>query len=211
MSAPVLGVDPGHSGAAVLLVGSRVAAALAWRRLERKSGDVYATTSLDGDEQAEPSIHGVALRILSELAGARVATRAERIAYDLSAPWYHLVVEGLFAWKSQLHGIVELAQDTGEVMGPLRSAAISVERPQAVTWRAAVLPRGWGKTSEEAERAALTVCRTLHPSLGVFLEATPDEKGRLVPTWPHVCEATCMARWGLAQQRLARAGGGGGR
>jgi hypothetical protein len=206
MTLSVLGVDPGHEGGAVLLVGSRVAAALAWRRLSRKSGDVYATTSLDGDEQTEPSLHGVSMRILSELAGARVAARAERHAFDLSAPWYHLVVEGLFARPGlALHGVTSLAEATGEVTGPLRSAAISVERPKASEWRAAVLPKRWGTKSEDAERAAMVLCRALHPSLGDFLVGEPGPGGRPSPCWPHVVEAACIARWGQAQQQVSTA------
>lgn len=194
MIAPVLGIDPGHDGGAVLLGEGRVAlAVLAWRRLHRKSGDVYATMNLDGDEQAEPSLHGVAQRISAELAGARVSFRDERYAYDLSAPWYHLAVEGLFARPGlALHGICSLAEATGEVTGPLRQAAISEVRPKASEWRSAVLARGWGRTSEEAERAALRLCQARLPTLGLFLSSRLKD-GLVQPLWPHVCEAAAIA------------------
>lgn len=209
MTAPVIGIDPGyHDGAAVALDGrGRLLAALSWHRLERAGGAVYRTTRLGGDEEEDDSLYEVGHRFRGEIIAVlgKRPDIAPALAYDLSAPWYRLVVEGLFAWAKQLNGLVELAEATGEVMGPLRNGAIGeVPRPKAATWRASVLPKRWGRSSEEAERAALLVCRTLYPSLGAFLNATPDGDGRLVPTWPHVCEAACIARWGWAQGRLER-------
>lgn len=209
VTAPVLGVDPGyHDGAAVALDGSgRLLTALSWHRLERKGGAVYRTTLLGESEEEDGSLYEVGHRFRGELVASLAArpSLASAHAYDLSAPWYRLVVEGLFAWAKQLNGLVELAEAAGEVTGPLRSGAVGeVLRPKAKTWRASVLPKRWGTSSADAERAALVVCRTLHPTLGAFLDAAPDAEGRLVPTWPHVVEAACIARWGWAQGRLER-------
>lgn len=202
----MLGVDGGHDGAAVLLASGSISvlAALSWQRLARKSGDVYLCTSLSGDEQTEPSIHGVAQRILCELAGVRRRPGPPcGGGLDLSAPWYRLAVEGLFVWPGRTGGIIELAEAVGELIGPLRYGALTVSRAAPSEWRSAVLPKRWGRSSVEAERAALIVCRALQPELGAFLDATPDAEGRLVPTWPHVVEAACIARWGLATARTA--------
>ena len=182
---PVLGIDPGHEGAAVLLAPN-VCFVAWWRRLERKACDVYLVTG--STELA--SLHQV---------GDWLLLQCDELGIDM----YQLVFEGLFAWRAQINGLIGLAEGAGELLGPLRDRAIRVERPRAVTWRSEVLPRGWGKTSEEAERAALAVCCATMPGLGPYLQATRDDEGRLVPTWPHVLEAACMARWGLAQQRLA--------
>lgn len=191
MTAYVLGVDPGHgAGAAVLLApdGRSVEGVWAWAYLDRKV-PVYDVRE-HRPEMAAPTRYEAAS--LHRLASAAIAPVARDVPH-------HLVVEGLFVWEGHDCGFDTLAEATGEIMGPLRDDALSLERPLARSWRPVVLPRGWGRTSAEAERAAHTVCRAtmagLEPWLGV------DDDGQ--PLWPHVCEAALMARWGWVQARGA--------
>lgn len=200
---PVLGVDPGHDGAAVLLSGTaaRHLASISWKRLERKGGDVYRVTFDDGGEDQEVErLHHVGLAML-ERCGQHTAI--------VGAGGYQLVVEGLFAKPGvALHGICSLAEATGEIMGVLAQLSApgrEIWRPKASTWRSEVLPKGWGRTSEEAERAALTATNgLLLPSM--WRETKTNSQRLPVPVWPHVLEAACLARWGWNQQVLAEMG-----
>lgn len=200
MSVPVLGIDPGHDGGAVLLAsdGRTIHTAWGWRRLT----DRYSVTELSApgvpvEHYYSPSLHALSSRIAAAVASRQV-------------PWV-LAIEGLFIWPGRvIDGIVELIEATGELKGPLADCASRVERPQASTWRAAVLPRGWGRASAESERAALSVCRSTMRELAEFSMSEQDAERREVPLWPHVVEAACIARWGwveargIAQQSMVR-------
>lgn len=199
---PVLGVDPGHDGAAVLLSGTaaRHLASLSWKRLERKGGDVYRITYDDGEEQEVERLHHVGLAMVE---------RAGQFTAVVGSGGWQLVVEGLFARPGvALHGICSLAEAAGEIMGVLAQLSPQgreIWRPKASTWRSEVLPKGWGRTSEEAERAALTATNgLLLPSL--WREFRTNARRLPVPVWPHVLEAACVARWGWNQQVLADVG-----
>lgn len=192
-AAYTLGIDPGQTGAAVLLDpgGRRAVAVWSWTHRPRKGGDRFEV------HQQLPEPFG--LRQLELLSLFEVSYGLIRAALQpLGAPDlpYHLVCEGLFVWPGHDCGFDTLAEATGEVLGPLRDAALSLDRPLARRWRSVVLPRGWGRTSEEAERAALTVCRGAIGGLEGWLETEQDGDGRVRPRWPHVVEAGCLARFG---------------
>ena len=198
----VLGIDPGHDGGAVLLAsdGCRSLAAWSWQRRKRKSGDVYLLTPTSGREWEVGSLHYLASHISGacstaiDYEAARVSDREE--IYDLA-------VEGLFVWPGRTGGIIELAEAVGEIIGPLRPRALSLSRCAPSEWRSAILPRGWGRSSDEAERAARQVAASTVRGLGPFVEYEIDGDGREVPIWPHVCEAVCIARWGWVTARGA--------
>lgn len=199
---PVLGVDPGHDGAAVLLSGTaaRHLASISWKRLERKGPDVYRITYDDGEEQEVDRLHHVGLAMLE---------RAGQLTAVVGSGGWQLVVEGLFARPGvALHGVCSLAEAAGEIMGVLAQLSPQgreIWRPKASTWRSEVLLKGWGKTSEEAELAALTATNgLLLPSL--WREIKFNARRLPQPVWPHVLEAACIARWGWNQQVLAELG-----
>ena len=187
----ILAIDPGADGGAVLLAADGRTAIDAWAWDRRVTGGIHTWRLWrpEGPPLQISSIHEIALQLA-------------RAAEGIGTPW-QLCVEGLFAWSEQLNGIIELAEATGELLGPLAARASVVHRPRAVTWRAAVLPKGWGRTSEEAEHAARIVARSTVRGLGRFVEYEFDADGREVPLWPHVCEAACMARFGWVAARAA--------
>jgi len=201
---PVLGVDPGHDGAAVLLAadGRRSLAAWSWQRRKRKSGEVYLLTSTGGGELEIGSLHSISEHISS---ACSTAIDLEAARDSDQEEIYDLAVEGLFVWPGRTGGIIELAEAVGEIIGPLRDRALSLSRCAPSQWRAATLPKGWGRSSEEAERAARQVAASTVRGLGLFVGLGLDKDGREVPIWPHVCEAACIARWGQAQRRVVAA------
>lgn len=186
MNAHFLGIDPGaEDGAAVLLEpdGRTVAELWAWHRLTRTYRvHIQLPGTLGVSVTEVPSLHAIASR--------RIGPAVESLPY-------HLVVEELFVWTGHDCGFDTLAEATGEIYGPLRDGALTFQRVLARKWRAAVLQRGWGRTSAEAERAAWQVCA--HGMTG--LEGWLQRNGDGHPRWAHVLEAACLARWGWVQQQ----------
>lgn len=211
LSAPVLGVDPGHEGAAVLLAadGRRALTALSWRRLERKGGAVYEVSRLAVADDVLPSLHAVGVAIVAR---AREVLQYEPAPSSSDPRLYRLAVEGLFARPGlELHGVVSLAEATGELLGALRGLALETLRPKASTWRPAVLGLPANGASVDAELAAWRALAVGRPplleGLDVWLARTTithRSVRREHPAWPHVVEAACIARWGWAQGALER-------
>lgn len=194
---PVLGVDPGAEGGAVLLDvdGRTVLDWWLWRPRDRK--DEARGWALWGHGWADWTEHVS----LSEL-GDEIAEDVDR---QLEAGLVSLVVEGLFVprprdgltcWRGQreteaylgrVRSTLTLAENTAELMGPLRAAAVEIHRPKASTWRAAVLGLPRNVASDVAERTAIALCRA-------------TLRGLEEVEHPHLAEAACMAKWGWVQQ-----------
>jgi hypothetical protein len=187
----VIGVDPGQEGAAVLLApdGRTVEAVWAWTYRDRKAPVFEVRQELPGLGVTELEV-----RFLHQLVMASTLPVLRK-----TGP-YLLVGEELFVWEGHDCGFDTLAEVTGEVLGPLRSSAAGSARVLARKWRPVVLPRGWGRSSADAERAAHTVCRATMLGLDAWL-GQRELEGRPHPSWPHVLEAALMARWGWLQQR----------
>lgn len=211
VTAPVLGVDPGHTGAAVLLAadGRRALLARAWTRRERKGSDVYEIYRCTESERVVPSLHAVGALIVTD--ALRALEYVPTLHLDNPCA-YRLAVEGLFARPGlELHGVVSLAEATGELMGPLRGLALETLRPKASTWRPAVLGLPANGPSVDAELAAWRALACGRPPLVEGLDVwlarttiTHRSVRREHPAWPHVVEAACIARWGWTQGALER-------
>lgn len=211
---PVVAIDPGQTGACVVLDGDgRMAlAAWAWTLRKRKAGRVYSVEVVlfPGPPATydAPSLHAIG---------------------DAVRPWargrYLLVVEGLFVpkprpkqahamargdykaggdgWKylGQVKRVLALAEAAALVSGPLLAGAEGIERPTASTWRPQVLglkANASSKLSEDTAKLLLTTRPPLVSGLGELAEN------------PHVAEAACMAAWGhtLLVQRAQEAAHG---
>jgi hypothetical protein len=129
MPLPVLGVDPGREGAAVLVAPGdaplRCLGAWWWRPV--KGGWLVSDT---GDrEWGAATLHDVAGWI-------RLDTR------QLARAGHRVVLEGLYVSSlDRAPSVLALAESAGEVLGPLRGVG-PVLRPTAATWRAKVLRLG---------------------------------------------------------------------
>lgn len=183
----MLGVDPGHDGAAVLLEGDGAPiCAWSWRKRTRKGGTIYAlkTEIAVGGLVAEEMVY------LTSIGAALVAgLRAARLRP-------HLVVEGLFVHrKASPNTAIELGRTVGWLTAALLPVCESYhDSAIAGEWRPAVLGCAPNAGSDEAERLALLRWGTRWTG-----ELASD---------PHVAEADAIAWYrrvgllGEAQQDL---------
>lgn len=176
-----IGVDPGHTGGAVLLGDAgRPVACWAWRKLKRKGGDVYRLDEANGPSQEVATIAGV---------GALL----DQAVAEITREPLHLAVEGLFVppggrFAASVPTAIELARTVGWLTAGLIQRAASVVMPKASDWRPVVLGCRNRAPSDEAERLALIRWRTLW-------------SGPLADD-PHVAEAAGIGAWAVAQRRL---------
>lgn len=184
MTAPTLGGDPGHEGAATLLAGDgrHVLGWWLWRpHVAREDGQgTYGLWDWQASEWTElPSLHAVASVIAMD-------------AEDLGGHGIVVAMEGLFVPPYRPPaGVLSLAEATGELLGPLRGLGEGTPlRPLASTWRPSVLGLPRNAASEVAERAAVVYAQRVL----VGLEEAVN---------PHLAESACIARWGWVQGQQA--------
>lgn len=181
----MLGIDPGHEGAAVLLdPGGRLAlASWSWQRMEgRTVRPPYVLQSTVAPECERASLHAV---------GCDIAWHMHELGL---AP--AMCVEGLFVHPElSKETAIELGRTVGLLTGPLLGV-ISEQLPSPVarTWRPAVLGIPSNSSSEKADAAALrwVVTMGLAESLGALANV------------PHVAEASGIATWGRMHTRPAQ-------
>ena len=181
-----LGVDPGRSGAAVLLEGDRrVVGWWAWTLLGRKAGESWRLRWPDG--VADLGDNAASLGAIG--CGIRNAVRPWPSAGN---DWPDLVVEGLFVPRARAGGrpvdpqsVIPLAEATGELIGGLGLRPRA--RPPANVWRPAMLGIPARTPADEAEAYAIRMYPTTFGALPEGL--TRGELGA-------VCEAAWIARWG---------------
>lgn len=203
---PVLALDPGLTGAAVLLSPDGKTVLCVWRWIQRKrvGGTVYVVTGRwvgvtgrrgvveDGGELS--TLHGVGEHI-------------REIAAMASPGRYLCVVEGLFiprrrkgenpkAFGGRVASTLTLAEATALVYGPLLPGSTALLRPKSSVWRPAILGLRPNVSSDIAERTAIALVRATMTGLG---DLGAD---------PHVAEAAVMSRWGWVQQQQAALSGG---
>jgi hypothetical protein len=174
MTLPVLGVDPGREGAAVLVAPGvaplRALGAWWWRPV--RGG--YEVASLGGAFGRVEALHDV---------GLAVAAKVRQLAPD----GWRVVLEGLYvASLDRAPSVLTLAEAAGEVLGPLRGVG-PVLRPVAAAWRAKVLRLG-RVGAARAEAYAIEAVPGIVAGLG--------ELGRV----GHVAEAGCMAYYGAVME-----------
>lgn len=199
---PVLGVDPGRTGAACLLgADERVVSWWLWRPSGAEDGPIRLWTSGGTDWVFEEGM-------------SHIATLMARVVDDLTdMGGAVVVVEGLYvprpregmvcrrkapeteAYLGLVRHVLTLAELTGAILDPLQSVAVGeVLRPKAEQWRREILSIKRGTPSDEAEARAIAACRG---GLVRGLEEVAD---------PHLAEAAMIARWGWVQQRAAGRG-----
>jgi hypothetical protein len=188
MIAAVLGMDPGHRGAADVLgeTGAPMRA-WSWRPLDRKSGRVYRI-----DDETAAGLQQTEVRHLA-LVGAAIGEALWQMEADGLLGGWHLAVEGLF-----VHGMargdtaIELGRTVGWLTASFVHRALSYDDPRARKWRPAVLGCSPTASSDEAERLALMRWRARWAG-----ELATDE---------HVAEADGIAsyRRGMLQRERAQ-------
>lgn len=182
----VLGIDPGHEGAAVLLVDGKVVYAWTWKRYgEKKPARYYLSIGALESMVGAPPL-GATLT-MGQIGGT--------IAYACDFGSYHgqldmLAVEGLFVGKDPPAALT-LAELAGKVMGPLEDAARHIHRPQARQWRPRVLGLPPTASSVLSVRTASLVLNVRRGLLPRWL-ALPDG----MRYNEHLLEAGCIARDG---------------
>lgn len=179
MSRLVLGVDPGHSGGAVLLRdGEHVERAWAWRRRSRKAGKIYELRSV-GEHS---------WRIEGEF--PRLADAMCWVLGDCPKP-YDLVVEGLLPHrKSSAQSLISLGEATGVQVGVFTQGAQRLWRPVASEWRRRLglgVGRAWSEPHAVAEAEA---------RWGLFSGWDRPRNKSAEALRGHVAEAAWMARFG---------------
>lgn len=178
----VLGVDPGSTSGACVLLSADGRLVLHWLVYWRR-GDAYAVTSSDPLST---------LDVLPSLArcGARAADEIDGYSYNLC-------VEALFArrgGKAGVQSLVTLGEACGEFVGPLAAPAGCLgrlERPRArEDWRPVVL----GLRTAGADQAEAYAVRVA-PSLFRWPQGWPQGL-RSQAAQGALAEAACIARWG---------------
>ena len=168
-----IGIDPGYlAGGIVILSDSRALGAASWRRLRRKSGDVWRVDIelFDAPLLMKRAYCGSFWEALDTIWGA------------LPVRPYHLAVEQPFIPKGRMSGLVKLIESTGGLLGVFGPAALSVQRPTPNQWRKSILNLGGRTPAAEAEREAV---RWTQETMNL---GTLRDNG-------HVCEAACIALW----------------
>jgi hypothetical protein len=186
-AAPVLGIDPGHDGAAVLLDGAGEPRwAGRWRPLKRtKDGVDYRVYRLDW----EPLGGALYSSEHRTVAGVGAALSAQ-VRIQLGEARLHLVAEGLFVFSmARGDAGIELGKTVGWLTAGLLEHALSYDEPRARKWRPDVLGCNPAESSDEAERLALLRWRSRW-------------SGHLAND-AHVAEAECLAWYRWTWLRLA--------
>jgi hypothetical protein len=194
MNLPVLGIDPGHDGAAVLLGanGKSLLGRWQWHRLgrtkKRYGRRAWLVTSAEGTGEL-PTLGAVGVRIVGEM-----------VRGGIRPGGYVLVVEGLFGRGDTLR---ILGEEAGAVYGPLEAGAaneLEDYRPRSQTWRRQVLgidERAVGAAGAE-EAARRLVGTWLDPFDTALSDAIAGVGGG------HLAEACYIARWGWVKASTNR-------
>jgi hypothetical protein len=187
MSRPIVGIDPGKDGGAVVLApdGRTALAAYRWRHSMRGWFNVRRVRRNQATPDARVScLHSIGAAIAAELGGREAV----------------LAVEGLFSprpakgkpadgkYLGQVARVIRLGEYAGQVFGPVQQYAAVTLRPSAGQWRPMVLGIAPNTESKKAEAAAILALTRVRPPLVVGL-------GELAKD-PHVAEAACIARFG---------------
>ena len=143
--APVLGVDPGNSGAAVLVDGRRIIAAAAWFDRVRGGTKQYRIMCTADAKEASPytsrTAHGIGRRLY------------DFFRVHSPAPWA-LLVEDMYV-RQNIKTSVIMARRAGALSGPLEDYAVGpAEWVKASVWRKTVLRMNPFTKRESAKRAA---------------------------------------------------------
>jgi len=189
MTRSILGVDPGRSnGAAVLLTAhNEVAAWWTWCLMARKDGPVWRVSQgLTGDCDNVAAMWEVGDLISGQL------------IYDgmTNQPIAKLSLEGLFVPRLRRgkpvnpQSVIPLAEAAGELVGGLRMTP--AHRPLATEWRSRQLGLRRGTSADAAEAAAVRMAPhafTWPKDAGIEAAPTKAERGALA-------EAAYIARDG---------------
>lgn len=178
-----LGIDPGsRDGAAVVLSsdGRRMMDWVAWWTLRRKSGRVVVVDGFARPRQVSACPLAVP-RELRRMADAHGAM--------------HVVVEELMmisGGRMQPRTLVPLAEAAGQAIGAVAARAVSMRRVLATEWRPTVLGLPRRYDARRAEEAAMD-------RVPRVVESGHWEDIAQLPRRAHgaVCEAACIARWGV--------------
>lgn len=183
MTAPALGIDPGREGGSGLLDSDGRTALATWSW--SPSGEGYLVWRWRADApRTSPSLWRARLCGV----GALIAADVREVLGE--APELVLCAEGLFVHPKRVHGVIELAEATGELLGPIRELTDAEPlRPRAAVWRPEILGIAPNTPADRAEAVAVHAVR-----LGL-VRGLPE----LVDG--HVAEGLCMARWGWVQAR----------
>ncbi|MCK5090504.1 MAG: hypothetical protein KAQ88_11050 [Hyphomicrobiaceae bacterium] len=196
MTRPIVGIDPGRDGGAVVLApdGRHVVAAYRWRHSVRGWFNLRTIAA----NQPGPTVRVGSLGDVGAAIERRIAGR------DVV-----LCVEGLFVprpdkgkkpgakYLGQVARVVTLGEYAGQVFGPAARHASVTFRPSAGQWRPLVLGIPASSPSKFAEEHAITALTRARPPLVVGL-------GELAKD-PHVAEAACIARFGWLKAKEAAA------
>ncbi len=181
----VLAIDPGATGAAVLLDsrGETVMGAWAWKDFTKDKRTRYSFFTANG-------IHIRDFRSLN-LVGAAVAFDARRALEANRREFVYLVVEGLFVKSAR--GALKLSWDAAMVAGPCEALASNkgdeILRPMAMTWRRAALGIPGNTKGPAAEAYAIKMAKAAGYDLGKL-----QDNG-------HAAEAVWQAKHGATHQR----------
>lgn len=182
----VLGVDPGHDGAAVCLVDGRAKYAWRWRRYGRKKPPTYLVEHND-PRGAFPTRHGSHMGLVA----ARIARACDEEASG-GPHLLHIAVEGLFVGRNPA-GSIAGAETAGKMLGEFEMHVVRpILRPKASTWRPIVLGLPENASSDLSEATAIQALNLKRGIIDGWMDLP-----KALRTDPHVCEAGAIARYAM--------------
>ncbi|MCK5495414.1 MAG: hypothetical protein V3S93_02505 [Methyloceanibacter sp.] len=192
MIRPVIGIDPGADGGAVILQADGQTALDAFRW--RKGVGGYNVRSIYGPSTKVPTLAHVGDRIARAF-GHKVWLGVEGLFVPRPNPGH------LHVHPGQIRHVLTLAENAALVYGPMLGKAERVERPTAAVWRPAILGIARNASSKSSEAAAIAACTKMRPPIVTGLRDLGED--------PHVAEAACIARYTwLAQVGESKLNGG---
>jgi len=172
-----LGIDPGRSGASVLLREKSVVGIVAWRPVVRKKVKVYEVTSMIGSNKTT--------KIVNNMTTVSFITVA--MMFALGAQEANVAIEEVYAGRN-IRTSLQLAKMAGALIGPIEhKTSCSAKWVHAGEWRKIVfgLKRNTGR--EICKETSIRTIPYHIPSIQPFIDA--------IGLHDHITDAAGIAEW----------------
>jgi Holliday junction resolvasome RuvABC endonuclease subunit len=172
-----LGLDPGNSGAAVLLKQKTVVGVVSWRRVVRKKVKVYEVTCMTGQKpriEIVKTMTGVSFKIVAML-------------FVLGGMETKVAIEEVYGGRN-IRTSLQLAKMAGSLLGPILHKTNSTGKwVHAGVWRRMVFGLKSNTPRAECKEVSKHTIPCQLPSIRPFIEA--------MGLHDHITDAAGIAQW----------------
>ena len=168
-----MGIDPGHNAGGLCVIDgkSAIVVCASWKKMTRKSGNVWKVQIELADDTTTTTEHVSVYHALDHIWG--------------SITWigpYYLAVEQPFIPHRSMKGLVKLIESAGAVVSIWAPAALGLLRAPPNRWRSQVLHLAARTKAKDAEARAVEWSMEEHPRVKLLKIG-------------HVSEAYCIAKF----------------